>query len=155
MNRALLLIAFVAGCASNPPAPERTSASASDAGVSDRGLARSGPVPAGAEPQGTPDAPFRAQPPPPSAPVAFHAPVPRIAKLSNGLAVWIVEYHEVPLVTVDLVVKSGSDTEGSSQAGLASRSEEHTSELQSQRLISYAVFCLKKKKKNTLYPQSQ
>src|SRR6056297_1843853 len=29
----------------------------------------------------------------------------------------------------------------------ASRSEEHTSELQSLRRISYAVFCLKKKKK--------
>ena len=28
------------------------------------------------------------------------------------------------------------------------RSEEHTSELQSQSTISYAVFCLKKKKKN-------
>src|SRR6056297_3928641 len=28
------------------------------------------------------------------------------------------------------------------------RSEEHTSELQSLRRISYAVFCLKKKKKN-------
>src|SRR5213594_3471282 len=28
----------------------------------------------------------------------------------------------------------------------ASRSEEHTSELQSRTLISYAVFCLKKKK---------
>src|SRR5216117_4566244 len=28
------------------------------------------------------------------------------------------------------------------------RSEEHTSELQSPFLISYAVFCLKKKKKN-------
>ncbi len=28
------------------------------------------------------------------------------------------------------------------------RSEEHTSELQSQDRISYAVFCLKKKKKN-------
>src|SRR5216110_4069022 len=28
------------------------------------------------------------------------------------------------------------------------RSEEHTSELQSRELISYAVFCLKKKKKN-------
>ena len=27
------------------------------------------------------------------------------------------------------------------------RSEEHTSELQSHRFISYAVFCLKKKKK--------
>src|SRR5216110_3826417 len=30
----------------------------------------------------------------------------------------------------------------------AQRSEEHTSELQSRELISYAVFCLKKKKKN-------
>src|SRR3546814_2891275 len=31
--------------------------------------------------------------------------------------------------------------------GLAGRSEEHTSELQSLMRISYAVFCLKKKKK--------
>src|SRR3546814_9708639 len=31
------------------------------------------------------------------------------------------------------------------------RSEEHTSELQSLMRISYAVFCLKKKKKNTEY----
>src|SRR3546814_9444057 len=31
----------------------------------------------------------------------------------------------------------------------ASRSEEHTSELQSLMRISYAVFCLKKKKKTT------
>src|SRR3546814_4376425 len=31
--------------------------------------------------------------------------------------------------------------------GLAERSEEHTSELQSLMRISYAVFCLKKKKK--------
>src|SRR3546814_3974334 len=31
----------------------------------------------------------------------------------------------------------------------APRSEEHTSELQSLMRISYAVFCLKKKKKNT------
>src|SRR3546814_9545520 len=30
------------------------------------------------------------------------------------------------------------------------RSEEHTSELQSLMRISYAVFCLKKKKKNTM-----
>src|SRR3546814_959254 len=33
--------------------------------------------------------------------------------------------------------------------GTAIRSEEHTSELQSLMRISYAVFCLKKKKKNT------
>src|SRR3546814_1337644 len=34
-----------------------------------------------------------------------------------------------------------------------SRSEEHTSELQSLMRSSYAVFCLKKKKKKTLHTQ--
>src|SRR3546814_7739738 len=34
-------------------------------------------------------------------------------------------------------------------ASSTGRSEEHTSELQSLMRISYAVFCLKKKKKNT------
>src|SRR3546814_2298048 len=34
------------------------------------------------------------------------------------------------------------------EAGARARSEEHTSELQSLMRISYAVFCLKKKKKN-------
>src|SRR3546814_10542581 len=36
----------------------------------------------------------------------------------------------------------------------ACRSEEHTSELQSLMRISYAVFCLKKKKKQNTQPQS-
>src|SRR3546814_978521 len=35
--------------------------------------------------------------------------------------------------------------------GAAERSEEHTSELQSLMRISYAVFCLKKKKTTTTY----
>src|SRR5881396_4186677 len=35
--------------------------------------------------------------------------------------------------------------------GVVARSEEHTSELQSLRTISYAVFCLKKKKKTTQF----
>src|SRR3546814_6657886 len=35
------------------------------------------------------------------------------------------------------------------EAELRERSEEHTSELQSLMRISYAVFCLKKKQKNT------
>src|SRR3546814_7092760 len=34
------------------------------------------------------------------------------------------------------------------------RSEEHTSELQSLMRISYAVFCLKKKKKNIIHKKS-
>src|SRR3546814_10001783 len=36
-----------------------------------------------------------------------------------------------------------------SHTGAATRSEEHTSELQSLMRISYAVFCLKKKKHDT------
>src|SRR5213596_4410497 len=35
-------------------------------------------------------------------------------------------------------------------SGVTGRSEEHTSELQSHGLISYAVFCLKKKKQKTI-----
>src|SRR3546814_7698567 len=42
-----------------------------------------------------------------------------------------------------LKVRLGSDPEGKA------RSEEHTSELQSLMRISYAVFCLKKKKNTT------
>src|SRR3546814_9072842 len=37
---------------------------------------------------------------------------------------------------------------GAGAVGVAARSDEHTSELQSLMRISYAVFCLKKKKKN-------
>src|SRR3546814_4990939 len=40
------------------------------------------------------------------------------------------------------------------KAGI-SRSEEHTSELQSLMRISYAVFCLKKKTQRTYIPHSQ
>src|SRR3546814_5290712 len=40
----------------------------------------------------------------------------------------------------------GWHTKNPAEAGLVSRSEEHTSELQSLMRISYAVFCLKKKK---------
>ena len=39
------------------------------------------------------------------------------------------------------------DETGALVSGPKARSEEHTSELQSQPCISYAVFCLKKKKR--------
>src|SRR3546814_6393470 len=42
---------------------------------------------------------------------------------------------------------SADDPEGLSPTRYGDRSEEHTSELQSLMRISYAVFCLKKKKK--------
>src|SRR3546814_6129745 len=55
----------------------------------------------------------------------------------------ICSRHEKPLATIT-VESSAARTAGSSDC---SRSEEHTSELQSLMRISYAVFCLKKKKK--------
>src|SRR3546814_10188655 len=53
--------------------------------------------------------------------------------------------------TLDIIVAEGETVEGDdagvyAQEGAVDRSEEHTSELQSLMRISYAVFCLKKKK---------
>src|SRR3546814_7290821 len=48
-----------------------------------------------------------------------------------------------------LYVPSGAATMHTHFRGLAERSEEHTSELQSLMRISYAVFCLKKKTQRT------
>src|SRR3546814_7068471 len=50
------------------------------------------------------------------------------------------------LATHDLEIRGAGELLGQDQ-----RSEEHTSELQSLMRISYAVFCLKKKQKNTKY----
>ena len=73
-----------------------------------------------APPRYTPDAPFRATAPPPSSPVEFRAPVPKQLKLENGLPVFLIERHEVPLVTLTLSVRSGEETEPRGKSGLAS-----------------------------------
>src|ERR1041384_4646068 len=70
-------------------------------------------------PPETPDAEFRQVAPPPGKPVEFHAPVPKQLKLSNGLQVFLIERHEVPLVTVALALRSGADTDPPGKAGRA------------------------------------
>ena len=51
-------------------------------------------------------------------------------------------------IEVNLVVyKAGEVNKTRATKAMIERSEEHTSELQSHSFISYAVFCLKKKKK--------
>src|SRR3546814_1749965 len=47
------------------------------------------------------------------------------------------------------IIRNSNRRTGRTLCDNAARSEEHTSELQSLMRISYAVFCLKKKKKNT------
>jgi len=48
--------------------------------------------------------------------------VPKIQKatLGNGLSVWLVEHHELPLVAMNLVIQAGSDHDPLSQPGLSS-----------------------------------
>jgi zinc protease len=129
---ALILIACVA-CASQPPpkpGPEEF--------IAGRAL-DAGPVPADASldggvmersavlvitrdagPSDTPDEPFRALPPEPAKAEQFHAPIPQNLTLPNGLHVYLIERHEVPLVALTLAVRSGADTDPSGKAGLAS-----------------------------------
>src|SRR5229473_1258175 len=68
----------------------------------------------------TPDAEFRAQKPPPLPTTPhFAAPVPIQRKLKNGIPVLIVENHQLPIVAVDLVIKTGHDGDPIAKAGLS------------------------------------
>src|SRR3546814_2506839 len=58
----------------------------------------------------------------------------------------------LPLTTLSTAGKRGQSASQPGRSG--SRSEEHTSELQSLMRISYAVFCLKKKKKKPKHNSS-
>src|SRR3546814_7847598 len=63
--------------------------------------------------------------------------------LHHGMVLVGIPYTEAALSST----RSGGTPYGASHvAGAIGRSEEHTSELQSLMRISYAVFCLKKKK---------
>jgi hypothetical protein len=53
-------------------------------------------------------APDRSKPPALGAPPRLNLPEIQKRTLSNGLAVWLVESHEVPLVQVNLLVKAGA-----------------------------------------------
>lgn len=62
----------------------------------------------------------RAQPPPPGPPHPSQFPAIQREILPNGLRVVLAEHHEIPLVSVRLVVRSGASFDLSNRAGLAS-----------------------------------
>jgi zinc protease len=64
--------------------------------------------------------PDRTNPPKPGAPPALKLPPIQKQKLSNGLAVWIVEQHEVPLAQINLIVRAGSAVDPAGKFGIAS-----------------------------------
>jgi len=65
-------------------------------------------------------APDRSHPPQAGPPPALKLPAIQRRALSNGLPVWIVERHEVPLVQVNLVVLSGTGDDPAGKFGVAS-----------------------------------
>lgn len=58
-------------------------------------------------------------PPPPAAPRPFVVPVPVVDTLPNGLRVVVASRKTLPLVTVQLLVRSGAETDPPALAGLA------------------------------------
>ncbi len=64
--------------------------------------------------------PDRAKPPAIGPAPSLKLPAIQKQKLSNGLAVWIVEHHEVPLAQVNLIVRSGSAADPIGKFGVGS-----------------------------------
>ena len=63
--------------------------------------------------------PDRATAPKPGPVPALKLPAIQKRALANGLPVWIVELHKVPVVHVSLVVKSGASADPKGKYGLA------------------------------------
>ena len=63
--------------------------------------------------------PDRSKPPVPGPAPTLRVPTIQKQKLSNGLPVWIVEQHEVPVAQVNLVVLSGSGDDPVGKYGIA------------------------------------
>ena len=64
--------------------------------------------------------PDRKQPPPIGPAPSLKLPAIQKHKLSNGLAVWVVEHHEVPLAQINLIVRSGSAADPIGKYGVGS-----------------------------------
>src|SRR5439155_5417778 len=116
----VLALALASACASAPPAaPTRSPAAPAAATAAPPPPAVSaapGPATPGRE---TPDAPFRQLAPPAGAEPTFKPSKPQRFKLKNGLEVMLVEFHDLPLVDFNLMIKTGGAANPSDRAGLA------------------------------------
>jgi zinc protease len=89
-----LALLALSGCAEAPPPRAPVAAPA--------------PPPAPEAPRTTPDAPFRQHAPSADGKVTFIAPKVEQARLKNGLRVFIVPRHDLPIVAVKLVTTAGA-----------------------------------------------
>jgi predicted Zn-dependent peptidase len=106
-----------AGCASAPaPAPAATAVAAPAPAAPTPAPPPGPPAPAA---RVTPDAPFRQLAPGPGPAPSFHPPPWKRFKLKNGLDVFLVEFHDLPLVDFNLMIKTGGAANPPEKAGLA------------------------------------
>ena len=67
-----------------------------------------------------PDEPWRNTQPKPTAEIKLNLPVPKVLQLKNGLKLYLLEKHNLPLVSACLILKGGQDLNPIDKAGLAS-----------------------------------
>jgi len=77
------------------------------------------PAAPGAPERETPDAPFRQQAPTAGPEPTFTPPHWKRFKLKNGLEVFLVEFHDLPLIDLNLMIKTGGAANPPDRAGLA------------------------------------
>lgn len=130
----LSLLSLVAACrgTSTDGALQNNNSSGSQGASSDASLASSGASDASAPDPGrlvealpdvpareTPDEPFRASAPDAGTPGRFVEPRIERFSLANGLRVYLVEQHQLPIVVAQFVTRRGGDDVPVDQAGLA------------------------------------
>jgi zinc protease len=108
VSLSLLLLALVACAAEAPPSPHPPPAPPAAPAVV--------PEP----PRVTPDAPFREHPPVAGPDVTFVPPQIQSFTLKNGVRVLLVERHDLPIVSVRVVVKAGAGDLPNEPPGLVS-----------------------------------
>jgi len=64
--------------------------------------------------------PDRTQPPPLGPPPALRLPAIQKTALANGVPVWVIEQHRVPLVQVNVILRGGSSLDRAGRFGMAS-----------------------------------
>jgi zinc protease len=117
-------LALAACAASTAPAP-KTATMMETATANPPGSAPSAPVSASlptlraAPERQTPDAAFRQQAPVAGPEPTFTPPHWKRFKLKNGLEVFLVEFHDLPLIDFNLMIKTGGAANPPDRAGLA------------------------------------
>jgi zinc protease len=113
-----LSVVLSLACASTPPpaatAPTATTTAPPAAAVAPAAAPSAKPLV-----RETPDAAFRQQPPAPGPEPTFTPPRWQRFKLKNGLDVFLVEFHDLPLIDFNLMIKTGGAANPPDRAGLA------------------------------------